>query len=92
MKKIEDLDIANSFIKDSMKLLQGNKKLIRNIISVCIDIYNNRIDSIYYRHSLKGNLRWVSDFEVTWDIRIFVLFEAKKIKFLRIWTHSSLGI
>jgi len=57
MKKIEDLDIANSFIKDSMKLLQGNKKLIRNIISVCIDIYNNRIDSIYYRHSLKGNLR-----------------------------------
>jgi hypothetical protein len=53
MKKISNLDISKHFVSDSIKLLQKNKKLIKNIIEVSIDIYNNKIDSIYYRHSLK---------------------------------------
>lgn len=92
MKSIINLDISKHFINDSIKLLNKNKKLIKNIIEVSVDVYNNKINSIYYRHSLKWKLKWVSDFEVTWDIRLFVLFSDKKIKFLRIWTHSSLGI
>lgn len=92
MKKVSNLDISKHFVNDAIKLLQKNKKLIQNIIEISIDIYNNKTDSIYYRHSLKWNLKWISDFEVTWDIRMFVLFEYNKIKFLRIWTHSSLGI
>jgi len=92
MKKLWDLEISKHFVNDAIKLLQKNKKLIKNIIEVSIDIYNNKTNSIYYRHSLKGNLKWVSDFEVTWDIRLFVLISDNKIKFLRIWTHSSLGI
>jgi len=92
MRKGENLEISKHFVNDSIKLLNWNKKLIKNIIEVCINIYNNKTDSIYYRHSLKWNLKWVSDFEVTWDIRLFVLFDWVKIKFLRIWSHSSLGI
>ncbi len=92
MKKISNLEISKYFVKDSIKLLQGNKKLIKNIIEVSIDIYNSRINSIYYRHSLKWKLKWISEFQVTWDIRLFILFKENKIKFLRIWTHSSLNI
>ena len=84
--------IQLNYYNDTIKLLQWNKKLIRNIIEICIDIFNNWIHSIYYRHSLKWNLKWVSEYEVTWDIRIFTIFEKEKIKFLRIWTHSSLWI
>jgi len=89
MKKLENLKISKNFVSDSIKLLQKNKKLIKNLIEVSIDIYNNKTNSIYYRHSLKWNLKWISDFEVTWDIRLFVLFDQKEIKFLRIGTHSS---
>lgn len=92
MKKLNNLEISKHFVNDSIKLLQKNKKLIKNIIEVSIDIYNKKTNSIYYRHSLKWNLKWVSDFEITWDIRLFVLLEKEKIKFLRIWTHSSLWI
>ena len=92
MKKILNLDISKYFVNDSIKLLQKNKKLIKNIIEVCIDIYNNKTDSVYYRHSLKWELKWVSDFQVTWDIRIFALIWKEKIKLLRIWTHSYLWI
>ena len=92
MKNTDNLEISKHFINDSIKLLQKNKKLIKNIIEVCIDVYNNNTNSIYYRHSLKWNLKWISDFWVTWDIRLFVLFQDEKIKFLRIWTHSHLGI
>ncbi len=92
MKKGEKLEISKHFINDSIKLLSWNKKLIKNIIEVCIDIFNNKTNSIYYRHSLKWNLKGVSGFEITWDVRIFVLFEWEKIRFLRIWTHSYLGI
>jgi mRNA-degrading endonuclease YafQ of YafQ-DinJ toxin-antitoxin module len=92
MKNIWNLQISKHFVNDSIKLLQKNKKLIKNIIEVSIDIYNNKTNSIYYRHSLKGNLKWVSDFEVTWDIRIFILFKDDNIKFLRIGSHSYLWI
>jgi mRNA-degrading endonuclease YafQ of YafQ-DinJ toxin-antitoxin module len=92
MKNIKWLEISKFFVKDAIKLLQWNKKLIKNIIEVSIDIYNNKNDSIYYRHWLKWNLKWVSDFEVTWDIRLFALIKNWEIKFLRIWTHSELWI
>ena len=92
MKKLENFDISRHFVDDCIKLLKWNKKLIKNIIEVSIDLYNNKLDSIYYRHSLKWNLEWVSDFQITWDIRLFALIEDKNIKLLRIWTHSYLGI
>ena len=92
MKNLWNLEISKHFVNDSIKLLQKNKKLIKNIIEVSIDIYNSKTNSIYYRHSLKWNLKWISDFEVTWDIRLFVLFKEEEVKLLRIWTHSSLGI
>ncbi len=92
MKQSEKIDISKHFVNDSIKLLQWNKKLIKNIIEVCIDIFNYGTDSIYYRHSLKWNLKWVSDFQVTWDIRIFALLSDNKVRFLRIWTHSHLWI
>ncbi len=92
MKSIDNLDIWKHFIDDAMKLLRWNKKMIKNIIEVSIDIYNRKTNSQYYRHSLKWNLNWISDFQVTWDIRLFVLIEWDKIKLLRIWTHSHLWI
>ncbi|MCH2188459.1 hypothetical protein MK079_01360 [Candidatus Gracilibacteria bacterium] len=92
MKKRGDISISKHFVNDSMKLLSGNKKILNNIIEVCIDISQNYCDSIYYRHSLQGKLKGISDFQVTGDIRMFVLFEENNIRFLRIGTHSYLGI
>jgi mRNA-degrading endonuclease YafQ of YafQ-DinJ toxin-antitoxin module len=92
MKNILNLEISKFFVNDSIKLLQWNKKIIKNIIEVSIDIYNNKTNSVYYRHCLKWDLKWVSDFQVTWDIRLFALITKSEIKLLRIWTHSHLGI
>ena len=92
MKKLDNLDISKQFVDDAMKILRWNKKLLRNIIEVCVDVYNNKLYSRYYRHSLKWNLAWICDFQVTWDIRLFVFIEGDTIKLLRIGTHSYLWI
>ncbi|USN58961.1 MAG: hypothetical protein H6767_02500 [Candidatus Peribacteria bacterium] len=53
MKPLDNFEISKHFVNDSIKLLQKNKKLIKNIIEVSIDIYNHQTNSRYYRHSLK---------------------------------------
>lgn len=57
MKRSENLEISKVFIDDAVKLISGNKKLLENIIVVSIDVYTHGKNSMYYRHTLTGNLK-----------------------------------